>query len=178
MRSNLRDGMIRFLQHHRACASGYEWALENCNSMQEVWDKVENPSWLIWVATREGVLTGEERRRFCRFCLSQIEHLIDHPVPLKAMLVFKRYVETGEIDQNLLEYHWSAVWNYLDSLYTMDIAAQAVRHALWDENYSCSVSTARAVAPDGTEEYLAVRQAQASWLRENVKPDFNRSMAR
>jgi hypothetical protein len=48
-----------FCDLHGACPDGREWAMKNCRSMREVWDTAK-PLWLIWVATRRGVLSDQE----------------------------------------------------------------------------------------------------------------------
>ena len=64
-----------FCDHHLACADGRDWALANCADMQDAWCKLK-PGWLIWVATRQGVLTDKELRLFAVFCVRQVEHLL------------------------------------------------------------------------------------------------------
>ena len=46
----------QFCDKFSACKEGKEWAMKNCHSMQEAWATAK-PEWLIWIATREGVLT-------------------------------------------------------------------------------------------------------------------------
>jgi hypothetical protein len=53
----------QFCDLHGACREGREWAMENCQTMQEVWDTAK-PLLLIWVATRRGVLSDRELRLF------------------------------------------------------------------------------------------------------------------
>jgi hypothetical protein len=50
-----------FCDTHGACADGREWALENCKTMLDAWMALK-PEWLIWTATRPGVLTDREQR--------------------------------------------------------------------------------------------------------------------
>jgi hypothetical protein len=48
-----------FCDLHGACRENREWAMENCQTMREVWETAK-PLWLIWVATRPGVLSERE----------------------------------------------------------------------------------------------------------------------
>jgi len=47
-----------FCIRHNACVPGFRWAVANCATMQEVWDTAK-PEWLVWVATRPGVVVTE-----------------------------------------------------------------------------------------------------------------------
>ena len=54
-----------FLKKHDACASGARWAIENCTSLYDLWDKLPgapNKSWMMWVATRPGVFSDKDMR--------------------------------------------------------------------------------------------------------------------
>jgi hypothetical protein len=53
----------QFCDLHFACREDREWAMENCQTMQEVW-KTAKPLWLMWVATRPGVLSDRELRLY------------------------------------------------------------------------------------------------------------------
>ena len=64
-----------FCDRYGACREGREWAIQNCSSMRDAWDKLE-PEWLVWVATRPGVLTEKELRLFAVYCARRVEHLM------------------------------------------------------------------------------------------------------
>lgn len=55
--------MKSFAERYRPCLAAREWAQQTCRSMREVWDCAPD-RWLLWISTREGVLTGAEFRRF------------------------------------------------------------------------------------------------------------------
>jgi len=57
-----------FCRKHCACTEGSDWALANCRDMADAWDKLK-PEWLIWVATRPGVLTERQHREFACWCV-------------------------------------------------------------------------------------------------------------
>ena len=68
--------MINWLKENRACKNGIDWCKENCDTMEDVWDKLKRVDWLVWVATRKGVLTGKELRLFACFCARQNWNLL------------------------------------------------------------------------------------------------------
>jgi len=65
----LRDMTIEeFCDVHSACDEGREWALTHCTTMQECWEKMTDPGWIAWVASRPGVLADWQQREFALFC--------------------------------------------------------------------------------------------------------------
>jgi hypothetical protein len=67
--------MKNWLRKHDACSEGYAWAVSSCSTMQDVWDTAQ-PEWLIWVATRPGVLDDITLRRFACWCARRVWHLL------------------------------------------------------------------------------------------------------
>jgi hypothetical protein len=65
----------KWLRKHDACPEGYAWAVSTCSTMQDVWDTAQ-PEWLIWVATRPGVLDDITLRRFACWCVRRVWHLL------------------------------------------------------------------------------------------------------
>jgi hypothetical protein len=59
--------MKNWLRKHDACPEGYAWAVSTCSTMQEVWDTAKS-EWLVWVATRPGVLDDDTLIRFLQKC--------------------------------------------------------------------------------------------------------------
>ena len=85
---------------HVACKEGRKWALENCVSMEDAWAKLK-PEWLIWVATRPGVLTQRELRKFAVWCARQVQHLMTDPRSVAALDVAERHAEGLATDEEL-----------------------------------------------------------------------------
>jgi hypothetical protein len=56
-----------WLRKHDACPEGYAWAVSNCSTMQDVWDTAKS-EWLVWVATRPGVLDDDTLIKFSQKC--------------------------------------------------------------------------------------------------------------
>jgi hypothetical protein len=59
--------MKTWLRKHHACPEGYAWAVSSCKTMQDVWDTAKS-EWLVWVATRPGVLDDDTLIRFLQKC--------------------------------------------------------------------------------------------------------------
>lgn len=59
--------IAEFCEHHNACQDGRDWAMANCKTMEDVWASAR-PEWLVWVATRRGVLDDRTLRWFAVFC--------------------------------------------------------------------------------------------------------------
>ena len=138
-----------FCETHEACRDGVAWALENCSTMQEVWD-TSKPEWLVWVATRRGVLTDKELRLFAVWCCRQIWHLITDERSRDAVDVAEQYA-TGEATAAQLGV---AEAGARAAMAARDAAARDARDAAWD--------AARAAA----------RSAQSAYLREHCAPCF------
>ena len=141
----------QFCDRHNACPPGRAWALSTCRDMREVWDKAK-PEWLIWVATRPGVLTDRELRLFACWCARQGWHLLTDERSRNAVLVAERFA-VGEATQN-----------------EMAAARDAARAAAW----TAARDTAWAAASDAAWDaaWEAARAAQAVWLRANTNPPF------
>jgi hypothetical protein len=146
---------------HDACVDGRKWALENCVSMEDAWAKLK-PQWLLWVATRKGVLTDRELRKFAVWCARQVQHLMTDARSVAALDVAERHADGLATDAELNAARdaagrasWDAAWG---------VARVAANAALADARYA-----ARAAAED------AAGDAQAAWMRENTKPNFRKT---
>ena len=98
-----------FLRHHNACADGYAWAVKNCESLDDVW-KTAKPDWLIWVATREGVLTDRELDEFSLWCANQVRHLMRDKRSTNALDAKRKWLD-GEITGQELDAARAAAWD-------------------------------------------------------------------
>jgi hypothetical protein len=90
-----------FCDTHDACSRGRTWALANCSTMQEAWDTAPDPSWVLWIATRKGVLTDRELRLFAVWCARQGQHLLTDPRSINAIDVSERYANGEATDEEL-----------------------------------------------------------------------------
>lgn len=170
-----KEKMAAFLDCHEF-EDGYEWAMENCASLQEVWDTAR-PDWLVWLATREGVLTDRELHEFSLWAANQVKHLMSDKRSLEALLMKRLWLD-GMVTDEELKIAWNAAWEAARC--SSDPAALAARDtARADSSWVSSWETAKAAIAaisDGAANYadvwLAAWVPQAQWLRENTKPNW------
>lgn len=146
-----------FCDQHRACKSGREWAIANCTDMADVWHKLK-PRWLIWVATRPGVLGDCELRSYIVFCVQQVEHLAIDRCNVRAIETAEKFAE-GELASG-----GSA------AAYAADAAGAAAYIAFFTGKNANSEA-------DGVAAERAIVAAQAEWLRANTQPNFGVEVA-
>lgn len=141
-----------FCKQHGACIKGREWALANCKDMAEAWDKAK-PEWLIWIATRDGVLDDRTLRLFACWCARQVWHLLTDERSRNAVEVAERYANGAATGNELAAA--AEAW------------AAAVR-ATW-----AAAGAAEAEAAGAAEaEAEAAMAAQAAHLRKSVANPF------
>jgi hypothetical protein len=141
----------QFCDAHRACDEGRRWALTHCETMRDVWRDAE-AEYLIWVATRRGVLTDRELRLFAVSSARRVQHLMTDPRSVAALDVAERHANGLATDAELA----------------------AARDAAWAAAGAAAGAAAWAAARDAA--WAAAGDAQAAWLRENTLPDFARSI--
>ncbi len=137
--------IAEFCENFHACPEGRDWALANCESMADAWDKAK-PEWLIWVATREGVLDDRTLRKFACWSVRQIWHLLTDERSRHAVEVAERFA---------------------DGLASAEELA-AARAAAWDAARAAAWAAAWDAARD------AAWAAQSQWLRSNATPCFDK----
>jgi hypothetical protein len=144
-----------FCELHDACDAGREWALAKCKTMADVWATAP-PGWLVWVATRQGVVDDQTLRLFGVFCARSVEHLMTDQRSRDAIDVAERFAK-GEATAEELSAAWSAA-----SAAARAAASAAARAAARDAASAAAWDAASAAAWD----------LQATWLRENCLPNF------
>jgi len=157
----------QFCDKHNACQSGRDWAVANCESMQYAWAKLK-PEWLIWVATRKGVLTDQELRLFAVWCARQVQHLMSDPRSIAALDVAERHANGNATHAEL-----AAAWAAAD--WAADQAADpANRAAAWAAARAAAWAAAPTAAPTAARaaDRAADWAAQSDWLRMNCVPNF------
>jgi len=165
--------ITEFADKFGACLEGREWALSNCETMDGVWAKAK-PEWVLWVATRPGVLTDRELRLFAVWSARQVQHLMTDPRSVAALDVAERHAN-GEATDDELAAAWdaarAAVWD----------AAGDAAGAAWAAARAAARDAARAAwaawdawdaaARDAAwDAWAASWAAQANWLRANTTP--------
>jgi hypothetical protein len=139
-----------FLCHNGACA-GIVARLENlgAETLEQAWEKA-SPEDLVWIVTRPGVMSPEQRRQFLVFVLESIEDkLTDH----RSKNILDKLRTNSPITDNDKKAAWDA------SETAAREALLAAARSLW----AAWAAVADAVAQ------AAARNAQAKWIRENVK---------
>ena len=174
--------IAEFCDRNRACKNGREWAITNCSDIADAWQKLP-AGWLIWVATREGVLTDKELRLFAVFCVRQVEHLLADQRSRDVILVAERFANGEATTAELAAARdaawaawdaavaaWDAAWAARDAA----VAAWAAAWAAADAARAASQAAANAAvaAWDAAWAANAVRDAQADWLRKHARPNF------
>ena len=171
----------QFCDKHNACAEGREWAIANCKDMAEVWDEAQ-PDWLIWVATRPGVLTDKELRLFAVFCARSVEHLLTDDRSRNSIDVAERFANGQATNEELASAQDAAQDAARDAAW--EAAREAAREAVWAAQDAAqdaardAAGAARDAAWDAAwaardAAWEAARQSQAVWLRTNTKPSFD-----
>ena len=88
--------ITEFCDRHSARREGREWALANCQTMDDVW-RIAKPEWLIWVATCPGVLSHRDLVRFALFCAESVQHRMTDPRSTDALDVTQVWLD-GRLD--------------------------------------------------------------------------------
>lgn len=182
-----------FCKKHKACSHGRNWAIEHCRDMAHAWETLR-PKWLVWVATKEGVLDDKTLRLFAVWCARRVQHLMKDKRSVATIDVAERFAH-GNATAGELATAWSHAMDAASHVAihsakfaamstarraamstardaAMDSARQAARFA------AMSAATAAAISAD-LESYAeldlennAEMTSQADWLRKNAKPNF------
>jgi len=161
-----------YLKKFNACEEGYDWAVESCTTMQEVWDTCK-PEWLIWLATDTDCTTDREKHEFGLAAAQQVEHLMTDQRSKDALKVKRRWLDGAATDEEF-ETAREAAWA------AARVAAWAARVAAREAEGTAAWEAARAAAraaagaAAGTAAGTAAGATQAKWIRDNLKPDFTR----
>ncbi len=185
-----------FCDRHKACKEGRDWALANCESMLDAWDKLP-PGWLVWVATRQGVLTDKELRFFAVSCSRSVEHLMKDHRSRDAIDIAERFSNGEATDQELAAARSAAraaAWvassaareSALAAAKKSAWAARAAAWVAWASAWDSTDAAAReaawaaaraawaaASAAAWAADDAAARKSQADWLRANTRPNFH-----
>jgi len=86
--------IAEFAAVYTACEKGRDWALTHCRDLDDAWTKLKF-DWLLWVATRYGVLSERDLRLFACRCARRVLGRVDSPDPrsLAAIEVAERFAE-------------------------------------------------------------------------------------
>ena len=155
--------IAEFCDRHGACPDGRRWALANCSDMMDAWVKLR-PDWILWVASRPGVLTDRELRLFAAWSARQVKHLMTDSRSIEALDVSERHAIGQATDDELAAALAAARDAGGDA--ALAAALAAARDAALAASRAAAFAAAFAAARD------AAGDAQARWLRENTTPNF------
>jgi len=156
-----------FCDRHDACAPGRVWAVQNCGSMQEVWAKI-HADWLLWVATRPGVLTDKELRLFVARCIRHVEFEQPGPWIDEALDLLDRQAKGEVIDEKSIEAKFGS--DYPGSWF-IDLCLSPSAIDAADEVMDCLVFWA-VCRPRQDIIGVKLLEELADYLRKNTKPNF------
>ena len=118
--------------------------------MQEAWETARH-EWLIWIATRPGVASDAQLRKFAVWSSRKVQYLMTDPSSIEALNIAERFSEGDATDSELA----------------------AARDAAGDAAWSAALDAARAAAWAAADAARAAAwSAQDAWLRKNITPNF------
>jgi hypothetical protein len=159
-----------FCEGHDACPAGHKWAKSTgCQFMEEIWLRTDlRPDWRVWVATREGVLTGRELRIFACHCARMVWDHMPHPASRSAVLTAERFA----IGRASVVERQAA----LDQAYYVLPSGSDVKanYATYVARITCASDATRAAkcASSVCGNIFAAHETMSQWLRLNTEPQF------
>ena len=171
--------MKEWLRHHNACYEVFAWAIRDCETMHDVWDKAK-PEWLIWVAARKGAMSEIDQHKFALWSAKQVEHLMTDPRSIAALRAKELWIEGRLTDEELAAASAAARDAARDaaSAAAWDAASAAARAAARDAAWAAAWDAARDAASAAARDaawaaaWDAASATQTSWIRENCTPTF------
>jgi hypothetical protein len=152
-----------FCRRHNACREGRKWAVENCETMEDVWRDAK-PSWLVWVATRPDVQTVRGYRLLTLHAANSVRHFLTDERISAAIDVGQRYVdgraEVSEVVDVSHALHCLS-WGHLRApahaaalaaSYTVSSSDQMAWNAAAQATHSAASCVARAAASAATAD--------------------------
>ena len=145
----MTDKLMAFLTRNRACHEGLDrLAATGAKTPDEAWARADARD-LVWAVTRPGVMSDDQRRRFLAVAvLAPVEHLF---IDERSKNILQKLRTNEQITD-------------VDKLSAAD-AAHAAAYAA-----DAADAAASRAAEDASEAAAAdARNAQARWIRENIK---------
>ena len=168
--TNDKQFMLDWLERHQACHEGYAWAEAKCGSLEHVW-MTAKAEWLLWVATRPGVLPDRELRLFACRCARQVWHLLTDERSRAAVDVAERSAIGHATDEDLAAAS-AAARAARDAAWAASVAARAAASAAawaaaWDAMDAASVAARAAARGAAWDEIAAdLRTLTPTWRLE------------
>ena len=173
--------IAEFCEKHRACDDGREWAIANCSTMQEAWETARR-EWLIWIATRPGVASDAQLRKFAVWSARQVQYLMTDQRSIEALNIAERFAEGDATDLELAESWDAARAAACDAADAADAAWAAAWAAEWaaaDAAWAAAWAAARdaAWAAAWAAEWAAADAARAAGAAARAAADAARAAA-
>ena len=165
--------ITEFCDRHHACPDGRAWAIANCKDMGDGWATAKH-DWLIWIATRRGVMTDKDARLFACWCVRRVWHLLKDERSKNAVRVAERFAR-GKATSEELDAAGAAAGD------AAKVACAAAGDAAGDAMAAWAAAgaadrdaraAARAAARDAWAAARDAGDAQDKWLRKHIKPNF------
>ena len=176
-----------FCDKHEAWSEHRDWALANCTTMTEVWDKASG-EFLMWVATQEGVLTEKELRLMAAYAARSVQHLHSYASATAAIEVVERYANGEATDDELISAQDAARAEADSRINSVENSAAWVAieaadlwlmwESLWDGVSDIVQGEIPYHSPCKMSEHeqeaalKAAEEGVATWLRANTTPCF------
>lgn len=165
-----------FCDVHGACDEGLDWARTHCTTMQECWEKLTDPGWIVWVASQPGVLTKWEQWEFALFCCELVRPQLTDFRSLAAISILRLWL-AGEVGVGLQELKlaaWGAAYAW-DEEEEENLAAATVAVAVnVDEDADCAGVPTIVDVVDYAYRAGADPARLVNWLRTFTKPNFTK----
>ena len=144
----MTDKLMAFLTRNRACHEGLDrLAATGAKTPDEAWARADARD-LVWAVTRPGVMSDDQRRRFLAVAvLAPVEHLF---IDERSKNILQKLRTNEQIPD-------------ADKLSAAD-AAHAAAYASWAASRAAEDASEAAA-----QAASAARNAQARWIRENIK---------
>ena len=128
-------------------------------SCEEAWQTCPRCDWLVWLATRSGVLTELELRRFSLFAARSVAHLTkDEKMTLENLQVIEDFFIHGTASEDAYERAESALF---DAAYAAANAAYAAANAAYAANAAAKAAAANAANAANAAAKAAAKAAAA-----------------
>ena len=156
----MTDKLTDFLARNYACREGLDrLAATGATTPEEAFERADARD-LIWAVTRPGVMSFDQRRRFlAEAVLAPIEGLLTDERSLNILRKLRTNEQITQEDKDAAyaAYAARAAAMAVTALAAAEAAARAARAAMAVAAYAAYAA------------YDAAREAQARWIRENLK---------
>lgn len=103
--------IAEFCELHGAFDENDELANDSRHLTIDVWKSLP-PEWVVWVATRRGVLSSRQLRLYALFCCDHVSGFLNDERSKKAVIVARGFLEGEHCEKSLAEaeeHAWAAV---------------------------------------------------------------------